>query len=167
MNNLKLSKVRLNNENGKLIGIFSLNEALLKSEELNLDLVEINSNTTPPICKLMNYGKFLYKKKRIIKKKNNKILQIKEIKFRPVTNNNDYIIKTKKIIKFLKNGNKTKITIKFKGRETIHKNLGENILERIKKNICDNLKIAIIESFSKKLENQQLLMILAPKNNSI
>ncbi|WMC18961.1 MAG: translation initiation factor IF-3 [Enterobacteriaceae bacterium PSpicST2] len=164
---MKLTKIRLNNENGKFIGIFSLNEALLKSKKLNLDLVEINSNITPPIFKLMNYGKFLYKKNRLIKKKKkkNKILQIKEIKFRSVTNINDYNIKIKKIIKFLKNKNKIKITIKFKGREIIHKNLGINILERIQKNICENLKIANIELFSKKIENQQLLMILTPNIN--
>ncbi|WMC19761.1 MAG: translation initiation factor IF-3 [Enterobacteriaceae bacterium PC38] len=163
--NKKINKIRLNDENGKFIGIFSLNEAILKSEQLRLDLVEINSNVIPPIFKLMNYGKFLYNKKKLIKKnkKNHKIIQTKEIKLRAVTNDNDYNIKINKIIKFLNNNNKIKILIKFKGREIIHKDLGLNILNRIKKKICEDLKIANIEIFSKNIENNQLFMLLTPK----
>ncbi|XZR52780.1 MAG: translation initiation factor IF-3 [Enterobacteriaceae bacterium] len=164
---IQINKIRLNDENGNLIGIFSLNEAIIKSEQLNLDLVEINSNTIPPIFKLMNYGRFLYKKNKLLKKnkKKYKTMQIKEVKFRPVTSNNDYNIKVKKIIKFLDNNNKVKININFKGREIIHKNLGIDILKRIKKFICEDLKISNVELLSKKIENKQLLMILIPKNN--
>ncbi|WMC20241.1 MAG: translation initiation factor IF-3 [Enterobacteriaceae bacterium PSpyr] len=167
INKRKMNKIRLNDENGKFIGIFSLNEAILKSEQLHLDLVEINSKIVPPIFKLMNYGKFLYNKKKLIKKnkKNHKIIQVKEIKLRAVTNDNDYKIKIKKIINFLNNNNKIKILIKFKGREIIHKELGLNILNRIKKKICEDLKIANIEIFSKNIENNQLFMLLTPKIN--
>ncbi|XZR53278.1 MAG: translation initiation factor IF-3 [Enterobacteriaceae bacterium] len=163
--NDKMKKIKLNDVNGKFIGIFSLNVAILKAEKLNLDLVKINSNTIPPIYKLMNYGKFLYIKKQLIKKnkKIHKIFQIKEIKLRSVINDNDYNIKIRNIIKFLEKGNKTKIFIKFKGREIIHKQLGLDILNKIKKKICEDLKIANIEFFSEKIENNQLLMILTPK----
>ncbi|WP_412728866.1 translation initiation factor IF-3 [Enterobacterales bacterium endosymbiont of Anomoneura mori] len=164
---IKADKIRLNDSNGKFIGIFNLKDALIKSKEKKLDLVEINSNFNPPICKLMDYNKYMYKKKKLVKKnkKKQKIIQIKEINFRPVTNSNDYNIKIKKIINFLKKGNKIKISLKFKGREINHKHLGIEILNRIKKNINENLNIVNIDFLSKEIENRQMIMIISFKNN--
>ncbi|BFI91032.1 hypothetical protein SSAmo_0230 [Enterobacterales bacterium endosymbiont of Anomoneura mori] len=109
----------------------------------------------------------MYKKKKLVKKnkKKQKIIQIKEINFRPVTNSNDYNIKIKKIINFLKKGNKIKISLKFKGREINHKHLGIEILNRIKKNINENLNIVNIDFLSKEIENRQMIMIISFKNN--
>ncbi len=125
-------------------------------------MIEINSKINPPICKIFNFSKYLYEKNKKEKKKNkkSKLKNIKEIKIRPNTNENDYQIKKKKIIKFLNIGNKVKITLKFRGREIIHKNIAINMLNRIK----DDLKlISIVEFFSKRIENRQIIMILIGK----
>ncbi len=121
-------------------------------------MVEINSNNKPPICKILNYGKFLYKKNKRIKK--NKIINIKEIKFRPNTNINDFNIKIKNIKRLIKKGNKIKIIMRFKGREIIHKNIALNMLNNIKKKLS---KISQLIFFSKKTENRQIIMILNPQ----
>lgn len=125
--------------------------------------MEINPNTDPPICKIVDYGKFLYEKSKIAKenKKKQKIIQIKEIKFRPCTGESDYKIKLKSLTKFLMNGNKTRITMKFRGREIVHYKLGIQLLKRIKNDLQD---ISITEIFPSKLEGRQMIMILAPRN---
>ncbi len=132
---------------------------------MNLDLVEINPTANPPVCKLINYGKYIYKKNKNIKKnKQKKKINIKEIKFRLNTDKNDIKIKTKNIIKFLKKGNKVKITIRFKGREITHKNIAIDILNNIKN---DLKKISCAESFSNKIENRQMTMILINNKKKI
>ncbi|HIH2762265.1 MAG TPA: translation initiation factor IF-3 [Candidatus Azoamicus sp.] len=129
---IKSRQIRLIDEEGKQIGIITLEEGLKLAKELNLDLVEIQPKTTPPVVKLMDYGKFKFeinKKKSNIKKKQKEI-KIKEIKFRPNTGTNDYMIKLKNIKKFLEEGNKVKITICFKGREIIHKKNGLDLIKK-------------------------------------
>ncbi len=121
-------------------------------------MVEINTHSTPPICKILNYGRFLYNKKK--KNKKNKIINIKEIKFRPSTNINDFNIKIKNIKRLLKKGNKIKIIMRFKGREIIHKNIALNMLNKIKEKL---LNISQLIFFSKKTENRQIIMILNPQ----
>ncbi|MFI4819011.1 MAG: translation initiation factor IF-3 [Enterobacterales bacterium] len=156
------SKVRLTDFYGKYIGIVNINEALKQAEKFGMDLVEINSNSKPTVCKIINYGKFIYEKKKNykIKKKKQKKIKIKEIKFRPNTDKNDYKIKIKNLFKFLKNGNKVKVTIRFRGREIFHKKIGIEILHKIKNDLNE---ISLLEYFSKKIEGKQIIMILSPK----
>lgn len=156
------TEIRLIGINGEQLGIISLNEALKKAKDESIDLVEISSNAEPPVCKLMNYGKFLYKKNKLIKeqKKKQKIVNIKEIKFRPNTDEGDYKIKLRNSIRFIKNGDKVKISIRFRGREITHKYLGFFLLNRVKN---DLKKISIIEFYPSKIENRQMTMLLAPK----
>ncbi|MCR3754822.1 MAG: translation initiation factor IF-3 [Candidatus Westeberhardia cardiocondylae] len=148
---------------GILFGIVSLDFGLKKAKDLNADLVEISSNSIPPVCKIMNYGKFLYEKNKIIKKhkKKQQIIQIKEIKFRPNTDERDYQIKLKNILRFLHHGNKVKITLRFRGREIIHQDVGIKILYRIRD---DLVNFAIIESMPKKIEGRQMVMVVIKKN---
>ncbi|WP_343190117.1 translation initiation factor IF-3 [Buchnera aphidicola] len=155
-------KVRLIGIKGNFIGIVNLENAIKEAKKLNCDLVEINPNSIPPVCRIMNYGKFLYKKNKNSKSqsKSNKRFQIKEIKFRPVTFEGDYQIKLKKLKKFLLSGNKVKITVRFRGREMTHKEIGINVLYRIKKDLS---KISIVDFFPKKIEGRQMIMLLSSK----
>lgn len=158
------NEVRLTGLNGEKIGILTLADALRKAEKSGVDLVEISPNTTPPVCRIMDYGKFLYEKNKFIKeqKKKQKVIHIKEIKFRPNTDESDYIIKIRSLKRFLKNGNKVKITLRFRGREIIHQKLSINILSRIR----DDLEyLSVLEFFPKKIESRQMTMILSPKKN--
>ncbi len=144
------------------MGIVSLREALEKSEELGLDLVEISPNAEPPVCRIMDYGKFLYEKSKSSKeqKKKQKIVQVKEIKFRPGTDEGDYQVKLRNLIRFLEDGDKVKITLRFRGREMAHQKIGVNVLNRVKN---DLIELATIESFPSKIEGRQMIMVLAPK----
>lgn len=139
-----------------------MREALAKSEELGLDLVEISPNAEPPVCRIMDYGKFLYEKSKSSKeqKKKQKIIQIKEIKFRPGTDEGDYQVKLRNLVRFLEDGDKAKITLRFRGREMAHQNIGINVLNRVKNDLID---LALVESFPSKIEGRQMIMILAPK----
>ncbi|MCR3755260.1 MAG: translation initiation factor IF-3 [Candidatus Westeberhardia cardiocondylae] len=137
-----------------------------RAEEIGVDLVEISSNSIPPVCRIMNYGKFLYKKNKILKiqKKKQKIIQIKEVKFRPNTDESDYQIKLKNIIRFLENGDKVKITVRFRGREIMHYKIGIKIMYRIRDKL---INFANIESMSKKIEGRQIVMTIFKKNKKI
>ncbi len=128
-----------------------------------MDLVEISPNADPPVCRIMDYGKFLYNesKKRQDAKKKQKQITIKEIKFRPGTDVGDYDVKVKKLAEFLKVGNKTKVTMRFRGREMAHKELGLIMLDRVK---ADLQEIAEVEQIAK-LEGRQMVMVLTPKRN--
>ncbi|VGM94881.1 Translation initiation factor IF-3 [uncultured Avibacterium sp.] len=149
-------------QDGEQAGIVSLQEALNKAEEVNLDLVEISPNAEPPVCRIMNYGKFLYEKGKAAKeqKKKQKVVQVKEIKFRPGTDEGDYQVKLRSILRFLEDGDKVKITVRFRGREMAHQDIGLNVLERVKE---DTSEIAMIESAPGKLEGRQAVMVIAPK----
>jgi len=144
------------------MGIVHLREALEKSEELGLDLVEISPNAEPPVCRIMDYGKFLYEKSKSSKeqKKKQKVVQIKEIKFRPGTDEGDYRVKLRNLMRFLEDGDKVKITLRFRGREMAHQKIGVDVLNRVKN---DLIELATVESFPSKIEGRQMIMILAPK----
>ncbi|HZM36073.1 MAG TPA: translation initiation factor IF-3 [Burkholderiales bacterium] len=154
-------EVRLVAENGDQLGIKSVAEALRLAEEQNVDLVEIAPLANPPVCKLMDYGKFLYReqKKAHEAKLKQKQIQVKEIKFRPGTDEGDYKIKLGKLTQFLEEGDKAKVTLRFRGREMAHREFGERLLERVKKDLDS---IGVVEQFPK-LEGRQMVMVLAPK----
>ncbi len=126
-----------------------------------MDLVEISPNADPPVCKIMDYGKFLFEqnKKQQAAKKKQKQIQVKEIKFRPGTEEGDYQVKLRNLIKFLNEGNKTKITIRFRGREMSHREIGMELLKRVEKDLED---IAAVEQFPK-MEGRQMVMVMGPK----
>jgi len=156
--------VRLVAENGDQLGIKTVNEALRLAEEANVDLVEIAPLAVPPVCKLMDYGKFRYReqKKAHEAKLKQKQIQVKEIKFRPGTDEGDYKIKLNKLIQFLEEGDKAKVTLRFRGREMAHKEFGERLLERVRKDLD---AIGVVEQFPR-LEGRQMVMVLAPKKKA-
>lgn len=129
---------------------------------MGLDLVEISPNANPPVCRIMDYGKFLYEKSKSFKeqKKKQKVIHVKEVKFRPCTEEGDYQVKLRNIIRFLSAGNKVKITLRFRGREMAHQKIGIKILYRLQKDINN---FSSIESFPSKIEGRQMIMILIPK----
>ncbi len=125
-------------------------------------MVEISQNAEPPVCRIMDYGKFLYEKSKSFKeqKKKQKIIQVKEIKFRPSTDEGDYYVKLRNLIRFLNDGDKVKITLRFRGREMAHQQIGIDMLNRIKNDLDE---ISLLESFPSKIEGRQMIMMLAPK----
>ena len=157
---ISADKVRLIGSKGEQIGILSLNEALDKAKELSLDLVQMAKEGDPVVCKLMDHGKHIFdaKKQKSASRKKQKRILIKEIKFRPVTEENDYQIKVNKIKNFLEEGNKAKVTLRFRGREMAHQNIGMNLLKRVEE---DLESIANVEQFPT-LEGRQLVMMMAP-----
>jgi translation initiation factor IF-3 len=152
-------------ENGDQLGIVAVADALKMAEEQNVDLVEIAPLAVPPVCKLMDYGKFRYReqKKAHEAKLKQKQIQVKEIKFRPGTDEGDYKIKVGKLIQFLEEGDKAKVTLRFRGREMAHQEFGVRLLERVRK---DLEPVAIIEQFPR-LEGRQMVMVLAPKKKVV
>ncbi len=158
-------QVRLVGENAEQLGIVPVAEALRLAEERGVDLVEIAPMAQPPVCKLMDYGKFRYReqKKAHEAKLKQKQIQVKEIKFRPGTDEGDYKIKLGKLIQFLEDGDKAKVTLRFRGREMAHQEFGVRLLERVK---ADLLEVGIVEQFPK-LEGRQMVMVLAPKKKGV
>ncbi|MDP1645460.1 MAG: translation initiation factor IF-3 [Thiobacillus sp.] len=154
-------EIRLVGVEGEPLGIVKIYDALRQAEEADLDLVEIAPTAQPPVCKIMDYGKFKYQesKKQHEAKLKQKQVQIKEIKFRPGTDEGDYQIKLRNLIKFLEEGDKTKITLRFRGREMAHQEIGMNQLKRV---AADLAELAVVEQFPK-MEGRQLVMMLAPK----
>ncbi|GLT13664.1 translation initiation factor IF-3 [Vibrio algivorus] len=130
--------------------------------EAGMDLVEISPNAEPPVCRVMDYGKFLFEKSKAAKeqKKKQKQIQIKEIKFRPGTDIGDYQVKLRNLTGFLEDGNKVKVTIRFRGREMAHQEIGVDVLNRLK---ADTEELAVVESFPTRIEGRQMIMMLAPK----
>ena len=157
---INANKVRLIGSQGEQIGILSLEEALNKAKESSLDLVQMAKEGDPVVCKLMDHGKHIFdsKKQKSASRKKQKRIQIKEIKFRPVTEENDYQIKVNNIKSFLEEGNKAKVTLRFRGREMAHQNIGMNLLKRVEE---DLVSIANVEQFPT-LEGRQLVMMMAP-----
>ena len=146
---------------GEQVGIVPVQEAQRMAEEAELDLVEIVPNAEPPVCRVMDYGKYLFElnKKKHAAKKKQKQIQVKEIKFRPGTEESDYQIKLRNLIKFLTSGDKVKVTLRFRGREMAHQELGAKMLEKIK---ADLDVYGIVEQFPK-MEGRQMVMVIAPK----
>ena len=154
-------EVRLVGFDGEPLGVVSLQEAFEKADAAGVDLVEISPNAEPPVCKVMDFGKFIFEKSKAQKeqKKKHKQIQIKEIKFRPGTDIGDYQVKLRNLTKFLEAGDKAKVTIRFRGREMAHQEIGIDLLNRIKDDLQD---IAQVESFPKKVEGRQMIMMLSP-----
>ena len=154
------SEIRLIGADGENVGLISPEKALVMAEEAGLDLVEISPNAVPPVCKIMDFGKFKYEqqKKEAEARKKQKVIEIKEIKFRPGTDTHDYEVKMRSVVKFLEGGDKVKITLRFRGREMAHMELGRQLLEQIAEDIKD---VGKIENMPK-LEGRQMVMMIGP-----
>ncbi len=154
-------EIRLIGKDGEQIGIVSVQKALALAGENELDLVEIVPNAEPPVCRIMDFGKFQFElnKKRHAARKKQKQIQIKEVKFRPGTEDGDYQVKMRNITRFLENGDKVKVTLRFRGREMAHQELGAKMLERIEQDLT---ALGTVEQFPK-LEGRQMVMVIASK----
>ena len=160
---IKAREVQLIGENGEKLGVISFNEALEKAEEKNLDLVLVAPNATPVVCKIMNYGKYKFEqaKKEKEAKKKQKVLEVKEIRVTPNIEEHDFGFKAKNAKKFIEDGNKVKITVRFRGRELNNVKMGENVLNDFAKELED---VAVVEK-TPKLEGKNMFIILAKKAN--
>ena len=136
--------------------------AIVMAEDAGLDLVEISPNANPPVCKIMDFGKFKYEqqKRESEARKKQKIIEIKEVKFRPNTDTNDYEVKMRNVFKFLENGDKVKVTLRFRGREMAHQDLGMEMMKRVE---ADLEELAQVEQYPK-MEGRQMIMVLAPRS---
>ena len=156
-------EVRLTGADGEQLGIVSISEAMRIAADAGFDLVEISATAKPPVCKVMNYGKFLFEKSKALKeqKKKQKQVQIKELKFRPGTDEGDYQVKLRNLKRFLEGGDKLKVTLRFRGREMAHQELGLELLTRVKNDLAE---LTVVEFFPRRAEGRQMVMVLAPKN---
>jgi translation initiation factor IF-3 len=157
---IKAREVRVVGPEGDQLGVLPIDQALARAQELGMDLVEVSPMAKPPVCKIMDYGKFKYleKKKQNEAKKKQVVVQLKEVKLRPRTEEHDYSTKLKKVREFLEEANKARITVMFRGREMSHRELGQKVLQRV---IEDLRETAVIES-APRMEGRQMFMILAP-----
>ena len=154
-------EVRLIGADGESPGVVSIAEAMRLATEAELDLVEIAPNAEPPVCRVMDFGKYVFEqnKKQHAARKKQKQIQVKEVKFRPTTDEGDYKIKLRNLVKFLTEGDKAKITLRFRGRELQHQELGVNLLKRLE---ADLTEVGLVEQFPR-LEGKQMVMVIAPK----
>jgi len=154
-------KVRVIGPDNQQIGIMYTREAIQYAEQAGQDLVEVSPTVDPPVCRVMNYGKYLFEqnKKQQSARKKQKQIQVKEVKFRPTTDEGDYQIKLRNLMRFLTEGDKTKVTVRFRGREMLHQELGTGLIDRIKTDLNDH---AQVEQYPR-LEGRQLVMVLSPK----
>jgi|TARA_B100001971_G_scaffold38004_1_gene33093 translation initiation factor IF-3 len=143
-----------------MLGVCTVSDALVKTEEAGLDLVEVSPNSDPPVCKILDYGKYKYQeqKKRNEARKKQKTTDVKEIKMRPNIDVHDYDVKMRSIVKFLGEGDKVKVTLRFRGREMVHQELGMDVLDRVRDDVS---KLSKVEQFPK-LEGRQMTMVIAP-----
>lgn len=153
-------EVRLVGAEGEMVGVVPIREALVRAQEAGLDLVEISPNATPPVCKILDYGKFKYEaqKRANAARKKQRVIEVKEIKMRPGIDDNDYNIKMKKVRSFLDEGDKVKVTMRFRGREMSHQHIAMDILSKVKDEVAD---VAKVEQFPK-MEGRQMVMVMAP-----
>ena len=158
---IQSDKVRVIDEEGENLGVMYTREAIAQAAEVGLDLVEVSPNADPPVCKFLDVGKFKYEaqKKANLARKSQKTQEIKEIKMRPNIDDHDYDTKMKKVVEFLEEGDKVKVTLRFRGRELAHQELGSKLLSRVKD---DTAEIAKVESDAR-FEGRQMIMILAPR----
>ena len=154
-------QVRVIGDDGEQLGIFSVDDAQQKAFDSELDLVEIVPNADPPVCRIMDYGKYLYaeSKKRHAAKKNQQQVHVKEVKFRPGTDVGDYQVKLRNLKRFLKHGDRVKVTLRFRGREMAHQDLGMDLLKRVEGDLAEE---GTVEQFPK-MEGRQMVMVVAPK----
>ncbi|MFA5682990.1 MAG: translation initiation factor IF-3 [Lysobacteraceae bacterium] len=158
---IRVPRVRVIGADGEMVGILTRDEALSLAEEAGLDLVEIQPNADPPVCKVMDFGKFRFEQQKRASeaKKKQKQVEIKEVKFRPTTDEGDYQIKLRNMRRFLEEGDKIKLTIRFKGREMAHTELGVAMIQRLEAELKDDI---VIES-RPRLEGRQMVMMISPK----
>ncbi|WP_425288729.1 translation initiation factor IF-3 [Rickettsiella endosymbiont of Rhagonycha lignosa] len=158
---IRAPQVRLIGPEREQLGVVSLDKALREAEEAGLDLVEIVPTAAPPVCRIMNLGKYVFElnKQKSAQKKKQKRIQLKEIKFRPVTEEGDYQVKLRNLIRFLQQGDKAKITVRFRGREIAHLHLGAKLIERLEK---DLVAYAVIDD-KPKMEGRQMVLVVSPK----
>jgi translation initiation factor IF-3 len=158
---IRAHQVRCIDPDGVQLGVLDTREAILKAEEFGLDLVEVQPNVDPPVCKILDYGKYKYEaqKRANEARKKQKIIEVKEIKLRPNIDEHDYQVKMRNVVKFLSGGDKVKVTLRFRGREMAHQELGANVLTRVRE---ETEEIAKIEAMPK-MEGRQMIMVLAPK----
>ncbi|EDM32140.1 translation initiation factor IF-3 [Roseovarius sp. TM1035] len=157
---IRCDEIRLIGADGENVGLITPQRALEMAEEAGLDLVEISPSATPPVCKIMDFGKYKYEqqKREAEARKKQHIIEIKEIKFRPGTDTHDYDVKMRSVVKFLQGGDKVKITLRFRGREMAHQDLGRQLLERI----ADDIKeVGRVENMPK-MEGRQMIMVIGP-----
>ena len=156
-----MPEVRLIGPENEQIGIVHIREALRMAEEADVDLVEIAPTAAPPVCRLMDYGKFKYQEQKRAHdaRQKQKIIQVKEVKFRPGTDEGDYLVKMRNVNRFLEDGDKVKVTLRFRGREMAHQEFGIRLLERIRNELEE---VAMVEQMPK-LEGRQMIMVIAPK----
>ena len=155
--------MRLIGPDGEQIGVVPIERARETAAAASLDLVEISPNVDPPVCKIMDHGRFKFEanKKQHAGRKKQKTAQLKEIKFRPGTEDGDYQVKLRNLIRFLENGDKTKITLRFRGREMAHRELGAKLLKRVEEDLSE---LATVEQFPK-LEGRQMIMVMSPRKH--
>ncbi|MBW8308846.1 MAG: translation initiation factor IF-3 [Candidatus Paracaedibacteraceae bacterium] len=153
-------EVRLVGADGEMVGVVSRQEALRRAAEARLDLVEVSPHAEPPVCKILDYGKYKYEqqKKKVEAKKNQRVIEVKEIQMRPVIDENDFQVKLRAIHRFLTEGNKVKVAIRFRGREITHQELGMEVVNRVKDSVGETAKV----DQAPKLEGRQILMVLSP-----
>ena len=153
--------IRLIDADGEMVGVVSLREGLDMAAEVGLDLVEVSPNAEPPVCKILDFGKFKYEaqKKKNEARKKQKVIEVKEVKLRPNIDDNDYEVKMRAMRKFLTEGDKVKITLRFRGREMAHQHLGMAVLDRVREALDDMAKIESLP----RMEGRQMVMIVAPR----
>lgn len=157
---IRAPEIRLIGAEGENVGVVTPERAMSLAEEAGLDLVEISPNATPPVCKIMDFGKFKYEqqKRENEARKKQKTIDIKEVKFRPNTDKGDYDVKMRNVTRFLEDGDKVKITLRFRGREMAHQNIGRELLERVAEDTKD---LGRVENFPK-MEGRQMVMLIGP-----
>ncbi|WP_425328970.1 translation initiation factor IF-3 [Ruegeria sp. SCP10] len=157
---IRAPEIRLIGAEGENVGVVHPAKAMQLADEAGLDLVEISPNANPPVCKIMDFGKFKYEtqKREAEARKKQKVIEVKEVKFRPNTDTHDYDVKMRNVFKFLENGDKVKVTLRFRGREMAHQNLGRELLERVAEDVKE---IGKIENMPK-MEGRQMIMMIGP-----
>jgi translation initiation factor IF-3 len=160
-NEIQALKIRLIDEKGEMVGVVGLREGQQMAEEAGLDLIEVSPNAEPPVCKIADYGKYKYEaqKKANDARKKQKIIEVKEIKMRPGIDDHDYEVKMRAMKKFLDTGDKVKVTLRFRGREMVHQDLGMNVLKRVREELEPISKVEQMP----KMEGRQMTMVLSPK----
>lgn len=147
------------------MGVVKTLEAIRMAEQAEVDLVEIAPNASPPVCRLMDYGKFKYQEQKRLHeaKAKQKVIQVKEVKFRPATDEGDYQVKLRNVRRFIDDGDKAKVTLRFRGREMAHQELGMRVLERIREDLGDTVQVEAMP----KLEGRQMVMVLSPRKKTV
>ena len=158
---IRVPQVRLIDQDGEMLGVMTAREALHRAYAIGLDLLEISPNAEPPVCKILDFGKFKYEqqKKKNEAKKKQKVVEIKEVKVRPNIDENDYQVKMRAMKSFIDEGDKVKVTLRFRGREMAHQDIGVRVLERIRNELETETKVEQMP----RMENRQMIMVLAPR----